>query len=239
VLRNAASPTEAAIHGTWAGGGRFALTSKQREFFPSHELSPVRTTADSTIRAHALDRSRTCSARLPCPARLRYLPLLLPFYLAAQAHSAKHINDEPRRHGVGGRFDDLMPALRLITRIAIREVALRSNSAPPVEDVTIIGGMTIDRLRRTVTVKRAGAPDQDARVRPARDARTTAGHRLLARTLHYAGVARRHRCDRPHRRRPRCAAAPDLRPRYCEHPHGARRVRDRSASRRVTIGASG
>jgi DNA-binding response OmpR family regulator len=44
-------------------------------------------------------------------------------------------------------------ALRLITRIAIREVALRSNSAPPVEDTTVIGNMTIDRLRRTVTVK--------------------------------------------------------------------------------------
>ena len=44
-------------------------------------------------------------------------------------------------------------ALRLITRIAIREVALRSNSVPPVEDTTVIGNMTIDRLRRTVTVK--------------------------------------------------------------------------------------
>ena len=44
-------------------------------------------------------------------------------------------------------------ALRLITRIAIREVALRSNSAPPVEDTTVIGRMTIDRLRRTVTVR--------------------------------------------------------------------------------------
>jgi DNA-binding response OmpR family regulator len=44
-------------------------------------------------------------------------------------------------------------ALRLITRIAIREVALRSNTAPPVEDVTVIGRMTIDRLRRTVTVR--------------------------------------------------------------------------------------
>jgi DNA-binding response OmpR family regulator len=44
-------------------------------------------------------------------------------------------------------------ALRLITRIAIREVALRSNSAPPIEDTTVIGKMTIDRLRRTVTVK--------------------------------------------------------------------------------------
>jgi DNA-binding response OmpR family regulator len=49
-------------------------------------------------------------------------------------------------------------ALRLITRIAIREVALRSNSAPPVEDVTIVGGMTIDRLRRTVTVKGQARP---------------------------------------------------------------------------------
>jgi DNA-binding response OmpR family regulator len=44
-------------------------------------------------------------------------------------------------------------ALRVITRIAIREVALRSNSAPPVEDTTVIGRMTIDRLRRTVTVR--------------------------------------------------------------------------------------
>ncbi len=44
-------------------------------------------------------------------------------------------------------------ALRLITRIVIREVALRSNTAPPVEDVTVIGRMTIDRLRRTVLVK--------------------------------------------------------------------------------------
>ena len=44
-------------------------------------------------------------------------------------------------------------ALRVLTRIAIREVALRSNSAPPVDDTTIIGRMTIDRLRRTVIVK--------------------------------------------------------------------------------------
>jgi DNA-binding response OmpR family regulator len=43
-------------------------------------------------------------------------------------------------------------ALRVITRIAIRELALRSNTAPPVEDTTVIGRMTIDRLRRTVTV---------------------------------------------------------------------------------------
>ncbi len=43
-------------------------------------------------------------------------------------------------------------ALRVITRIAIREVALRSNTAPPVEDTTVIGRKTIDRLRRTVTV---------------------------------------------------------------------------------------
>jgi DNA-binding response OmpR family regulator len=44
-------------------------------------------------------------------------------------------------------------ALRSIARIAIREVALRSNTALPVEDTTVIGKMTIDRLRRTVTVK--------------------------------------------------------------------------------------
>jgi len=49
-------------------------------------------------------------------------------------------------------------ALRLITRIAIREVALRSNSVPPVEDTTVIGNMTIDRLRLTVYRQRAGAP---------------------------------------------------------------------------------
>jgi hypothetical protein len=37
-------------------------------------------------------------------------------------------------------------ALRSIARIAIREVALRSNTALPVEDATVIGNMTIDRL---------------------------------------------------------------------------------------------
>jgi hypothetical protein len=48
---------------------------------------------------------------------------------------------------------DAQDALRVIARIAIREVALRANTALPVEDVTVIGKMTIDRLRRTVTVK--------------------------------------------------------------------------------------
>src|ERR1035438_8353144 len=47
---------------------------------------------------------------------------------------------------------DAQDALRVIARIAIREVALRANTALPVEDVTVIGKMTIDRLRRTVTV---------------------------------------------------------------------------------------
>jgi DNA-binding response OmpR family regulator len=47
---------------------------------------------------------------------------------------------------------DLQGALRVIARVAIREVALRANSAPPVEDVTVIGDMTIDRLRHTVTI---------------------------------------------------------------------------------------
>jgi DNA-binding response OmpR family regulator len=42
--------------------------------------------------------------------------------------------------------------LRVIVRVAIREVALRANAAPPVEDVTAIGDMTIDRLRHTITV---------------------------------------------------------------------------------------
>jgi DNA-binding response OmpR family regulator len=48
---------------------------------------------------------------------------------------------------------DAQDALRVIARIAIREVALRANTALPVEDLTVIGKMTIDRLRRTVTVK--------------------------------------------------------------------------------------
>jgi DNA-binding response OmpR family regulator len=47
---------------------------------------------------------------------------------------------------------DAQDALRVIVRIAIREVALRANSAAPVEDVTIIGDMTIDRLRHTITI---------------------------------------------------------------------------------------
>jgi DNA-binding response OmpR family regulator len=47
---------------------------------------------------------------------------------------------------------DMQDALRVIARVAIREVALRANSAPPVEDVTVIGDMTIDRLRHTVTI---------------------------------------------------------------------------------------
>jgi DNA-binding response OmpR family regulator len=47
---------------------------------------------------------------------------------------------------------DAQDALRVIARIAIREVALRANSSPPVEDVTVIGDMTIDRLRHTVSV---------------------------------------------------------------------------------------
>jgi DNA-binding response OmpR family regulator len=48
---------------------------------------------------------------------------------------------------------DARDAMRSIARIAIREVALRSNTAPPVEDTTVIGQMSIDRLRRTVSVK--------------------------------------------------------------------------------------
>src|SRR5664279_3114661 len=47
---------------------------------------------------------------------------------------------------------DAQDALRVIARIAIREVALRANAALPVEDVTVIGDMTIDRLRHTVSV---------------------------------------------------------------------------------------
>jgi two-component system response regulator ChvI len=47
---------------------------------------------------------------------------------------------------------DAQDALRVIAHIAIREVALRANSSPPVEDVTVIGDMTIDRLRHTVSV---------------------------------------------------------------------------------------
>ena len=47
---------------------------------------------------------------------------------------------------------DAQDALRVIARIAIREVALRANSSPPIEDVTVIGDMTIDRLRHTVSV---------------------------------------------------------------------------------------
>ena len=47
---------------------------------------------------------------------------------------------------------DAQDALRVIARIAIREVALRANSSPPVEDLTVIGDMTIDRLRHTVSV---------------------------------------------------------------------------------------
>ena len=48
---------------------------------------------------------------------------------------------------------DAHDALRVLARIAIREVALRTNTALPVEDITVIGKMAIDRLRRTVTVK--------------------------------------------------------------------------------------
>ena len=47
---------------------------------------------------------------------------------------------------------DTQDALRGIARVAIREVALRANSAPLVEDVTVVGDMTIDRLRHTVTI---------------------------------------------------------------------------------------
>ena len=47
---------------------------------------------------------------------------------------------------------DAQDALRVITRVAIREVALRANSSPPLEDLTVIGDMTIDRLRHTVSV---------------------------------------------------------------------------------------
>jgi len=47
---------------------------------------------------------------------------------------------------------DTQDALRVIARVAIREVAMRANSAPPVEDVTVVGDMTIDRLRHTVTI---------------------------------------------------------------------------------------
>ena len=53
---------------------------------------------------------------------------------------------------------DAQDALRVIARIAIREVALRANSSPPVEDVTVIGDMTIDRLRHTVSVDGAIRP---------------------------------------------------------------------------------
>jgi hypothetical protein len=51
---------------------------------------------------------------------------------------------------------DAQDALRVIARIAIREVALRANSSPPVEDVTVIGDMTIDRLRHTEEKTRFG-----------------------------------------------------------------------------------
>ena len=53
---------------------------------------------------------------------------------------------------------DAQDALRVIARIAIREVALRANSSPPVEDVTVIGDMTIDRLRHPVSVDGAIRP---------------------------------------------------------------------------------
>ncbi len=43
-------------------------------------------------------------------------------------------------------------ALRVIVRVAIREATLRAKAGPPVEDVTVIGAMTIDRLRHTITV---------------------------------------------------------------------------------------
>ena len=82
-------------------------------------------------------------------------------------------------------------ALRLITRIAIREVALRSNSAPPIEDTTVIGKMTIDRLRRTVTVKGQVRPIKQREFAP--DLRPRHGE-------HPHG-ARRRICDRPTDRR--------------------------------------
>jgi DNA-binding response OmpR family regulator len=50
------------------------------------------------------------------------------------------------------RSAETRDALRVIVRVAIREVTLRAKGAPPVEDVTVIGDMTIDRLRHTITV---------------------------------------------------------------------------------------
>src|SRR5664279_773213 len=131
-------------------------------------------------------------------------------------------------------------ALRSIARIAIREVALRSKTALPVEDTTVIGKMTIDRLRRTVTIK--------GQVRPIKP-REFALLETLARRPDI--VFSRERCitlawpddtdaiDR-HRRRPRRTAPPDIRPRHAEYPQRPRgRIRDRAAGRRMTRGASG
>jgi hypothetical protein len=78
---------------------------------------------------------------------------------------------------------DAQDALRVIARIAIREVALRANSSPPVEDVTVIGDMTIDRLRHTVSV-------DGARVRVARNAGTPTGDRVLAGSTNGPRMAR-------------------------------------------------
>ena len=102
-------------------------------------------------------------------------------------------------------------ALRFITRIAIREIALRSNSSPPVEDMTVIGNMTIDRLRRTVTVKGQVRPIKPREFALLETLARRPGIVFSRERLHCARMARRHRCDRPHRRRPRCATAPDLR----------------------------
>jgi DNA-binding response OmpR family regulator len=47
---------------------------------------------------------------------------------------------------------DAEDALRLIVRLVIRQVALLTNAAAPADDVLTIGGLTIDRLRHTVSV---------------------------------------------------------------------------------------
>ena len=117
---------------------------------------------------------------------------------------------------------DTQDALRVIARVAIREVALRANSAPPVEDVTVVGDMTIDRLRHTVTI--AGT------IRPLKP-REFALIETLARRMGF--VFSRGRLlnlawpdpegggRRAHRRRSHPTLAREARRRR-EHPHGAR-----------------
>jgi DNA-binding response OmpR family regulator len=50
------------------------------------------------------------------------------------------------------KSSEVRDALRIIVRVAVREAASRATAPLPIEDMSTIGNMTIDRLKHQVTV---------------------------------------------------------------------------------------